>query len=551
MVSLHAYRIVPYMKRLLIAFLSCFLFFSSAWSSEETDSLLRVLDKVILERPVYQQKKQREIDSLKLVLKRVVTDEEQYIVYARLYSRYNTFRMDSALWAAKKSLEIAAHLGNIHYYNMAQMHVSKMLSRVGMYKEALELLDRVDVNTLNDDEKSYRLYSYHSIYSWMTDYAFSEDDKHKYRRLTFSYKDSILAICPPDTESFMFMKSSWLVGNNRLDEAIGLLEKCWNIHKEKGYNLAIPALELANVYQLKHDVEQQKKYLVISSIFDLREGVKGYISLWTLAALLYQEGDIERAYKYLECSMQDASFAHARNRVLEISTMLPIVSRSYEEKLHVEKRSLTISFVVSLLLLIILSGAFLYIWKQVKRLAAARNSMRELNEKLQNMNEHLNKANTQLAGSNKLKEEYIGYVFNLCSNYIDKQEELRKLYARKLKAGQVDDLYKLINSPTLNNKELKDFFRTFDTIFLKLYPGFISGFNELLIPEERIYPKDGELLTPELRVFALIRLGITDSGRIANFLHYSSQTVYNYRLKINNKSLYPKDELLTKIYQIE
>lgn len=539
------------MKRLIIAFISCFLLLSFVWSSEETDSLLRVLDKVILERPVYQQRKQSEIDSLKQVLKRVVTDEEQYTVYERLYSRYNTFRMDSALWAAKKSLEIATQLENAHYYNMAQMHVSKMLSRVGMYKEALEILDQVDVSTLDDDEKSYRLYSYHSIYSWMTDYAFSEDDKQKYRRLTFSYKDSILAICPPGTESFMFMKSSWLVGNNRLDEAIGLLEQCWNIHKEKGYNLAIPALELANVYRLKQDVEQQKKYLVISSIADLKGGVKGYISLWTLATLLYQEGDVERAYRYLECSMQDASFAHARNRVLEISGMLPIVSRSYEEKLHMEKRSLTVSFIVSVLLVIILSGAFLYIWKQVKRLAAARNSMKELNEKLQNMNEHLNRANTQLSGSNKLKEEYIGYVFNLCSSYIDKQEELRKLYARKLKAGQVDDLYKLINSPTLNNKELKDFFRTFDTIFLKLYSDFIARFNELLMPGEKIYPKDGELLTPELRVFALIRLGITDSGRIANFLHYSSQTVYNYRLKINNKSLYPKDELLAKIYQIE
>lgn len=539
------------MKRLVITFISCFLLFSSGWSSEETDSLLHVLDKVILERPIYQQYKQREIDSLKLLLKRVVTDEEQYTVYERLYSRYNTFRMDSALWAAKKSLQIATQLGNVHYYNMAQMHVSKMLSRVGMYKEALEILDCVDVNTLNDDEKSYRLYSYHSIYSWMTDYAFSEDDKQKYKRLTFSYKDSIMAICPPGTESYMFMKSSWLVGNNRLDEAIGLLERCWDIHKEKGYNLAIPALELANVYQLKNDVEQQKKYLVISSIADLRGGMKGYISLWTLATLLYQEGDIERAYKYLECSMQDASFAHARNRMLEISAMLPIVSRSYEEKLHVEKRSLTVSFIVSVLLVIILSGAFLYIWKQVKRLAVARNSMKQLNEELQNVNEDLNRANTQLAGSNKLKEEYIGFVFNLCSNYIDKQEELRKLYARKLKAGQIDDLYKQINSPTLNNKELKDFFRTFDAIFLKLYPGFISQFNELLMPEGRIYPKDGELLTPELRVFALIRLGISDSGRIANFLHYSSQTVYNYRLKVNSKSLYSKEELLSKIYQIE
>lgn len=186
----------------------------------------------------------------------------------------------------------------------------------------------------------------------------------------------------------------------------------------------------------------------------------------------------------------------------------------------------------------------------MKRLKVARHAMNNLNEELKQINADLQSVNNQLQESNQVKEEYIGYVFNMCSLYIDKQEELRKLLTRKIKAGQIDDLYQTVSSTSFVANELNEFFYTFDSIFLKLYPRFIEGFNALLQESERIYPKEGELMTPELRIFALIRLGISDSGKIANFLHYSAQTVYNYRLKVKNKSLLAKEEFMEAVQRI-
>ena len=186
----------------------------------------------------------------------------------------------------------------------------------------------------------------------------------------------------------------------------------------------------------------------------------------------------------------------------------------------------------------------------MKRLSLARKTMDDMNKELKHINGDLQELNARLQESNRVKEEYIGYVLNMCSVYIDKLEEFRKMLARKVKAGQLDDLVKTIHSTTFVTGELKEFFHTFDSVFLKLYPKFVNDFNNLLQENERIYPKEGELLTPELRVFALIRLGISDSGKIATFLHYSSQTVYNYRLKVRSKSFLSKEDFLNMVQKI-
>lgn len=341
-----------------------------------------------------------------------------------------------------------------------------------------------------------------------------------------------------------------LLYEGKYDEAIGVLEGCYDIHSQKDFSLAIPSVALASVYGAKGDHKQEKKYLTISAIADVQSGTKEYISLWKLANLLYGEGDIERAYTYMECSMQDATFCNARYRTMEISGMLPVINSTYEAKLHEEKEQLVTLFIWISILAAVLLVVLVYIYHQMKRLSLARKTMDDMNKELKHINGDLQELNARLQESNRVKEEYIGYVFNMCSVYIDKQEEFRKMLARKVKAGQLDDLVKTIHSTTFVTGELKEFFHTFDSVFLKLYPKFVNDFNNLLQENERIYPKEGELLTPELRVFALIRLGISDSGKIATFLHYSSQTVYNYRLKVRSKSFLSKEDFLNTVQKI-
>lgn len=384
----------------------------------------------------------------------------------------------------------------------------------------------------------------------MASYAFSEELQASYSRLAYQYKDSILRVKRPDSQGYQLTLGDKLLYEGKYDEAIGVLEGCYDIHSQKDFSLAIPSVALASVYGAKGDHKQEKKYLTISAIADVQSGTKEYISLWKLANLLYGEGDIERAHTYMECSMQDATFCNARYRTMEISGMLPVINSTYEAKLHEEKEQLVTLFIWISILAAVLLVALVYIYHQMKRLSLARKTMDDMNKELKHINGDLQELNARLQESNRVKEEYIGYVFNMCSVYIDKQEEFRKMLARKVKAGQLDDLVKTIHSTTFVTGELKEFFHTFDSVFLKLYPKFVNDFNNLLQENERIYPKEGELLTPELRVFALIRLGISDSGKIATFLHYSSQTVYNYRLKVRSKSFLSKEDFLNMVQKI-
>lgn len=298
------------------------------------------------------------------------------------------------------------------------------------------------------------------------------------------------------------------------------------------------------------DTCNMKRYLVLSSIYDIQSAVKEYMSLPELSVLLYKEGDIDRAYSYIKCSMEDAIFCKARLRTLEMSQMLPIINATYDIKMKKERDRLFILFVVIFLLAVVFAVTLFFIYKKLKELAMARYMLKQSNEHLNQINADLKKLNGELSESNHVKEEYISYVFTMCSSYIDKLEEFRKQVCRKIKAGQVDDLYQGVKSNTFVNDELKEFYKSFDTIFLSVYPDFVKDFNSLLQDNEHIFPKENELLSPELRIYALVRLGIGDSVKIASFLHYSPQTVYNYRLKVRNKAKIPKEEFPYAVKQL-
>ncbi|MCC8153945.1 MAG: DUF6377 domain-containing protein [Tannerellaceae bacterium] len=334
------------------------------------------------------------------------------------------------------------------------------------------------------------------------------------------------------------------------DAALQMAEKAYKTFNQTPHDIALCSNTVAEVYYYMGDYENEKKYLIISAIEDLRGGIKEYISLRKVSGILYREGDISRAYDYIKCSMEDAIYCNARYRTLEISQMLPIINDTYDVRIQSEKRKLIFFLVIISLLSVFLIMAMVYIFRQLKALIKARQSLKEMNDGLKQVNNNLHELNLELSESNIVKEEYIGYVFNLCSAYIDKLEDFRKKVNRKLKAGQSKELVTMTNSSSLVTDELKELYRNFDLIFLNLYPDFIEDFNSLLMDNEHIYPKEGELLSPELRIYALVRLGINDSVKIASFLHYSPQTVYNYRLKVRNKAKIAKENFPEAVRQI-
>jgi hypothetical protein len=268
--------------------------------------------------------------------------------------------------------------------------------------------------------------------------------------------------------------------------------------------------------------------LALTAIADLKFGTREYASLQKLAYLLYDKGDVDRAYKYLTCSMDDAVACNARLRFSEVTEFFPIVDKAYKLK---EEKGRTIRygllFFASFLSLVLIVGVWwLYRWN--KKLSLMRHNLSEANERLRLVNR-------ELAQTGKVKEAYIAHYLDQCVAYLDKFESYRRSLAKLAMASRIDDLFKAIKSEQFIKDERKEFYHNFDKSFLELFPNFIVSFNELLIEDGKIQPKSNELLTTELRIFALIRLGITDSNAIAHFLGYSLATVYNYRSRMKNR----------------
>lgn len=267
---------------------------------------------------------------------------------------------------------------------------------------------------------------------------------------------------------------------------------------------------------------------------DLKTAVREYAALQRLARLLYEQGDLERAYRYLNCSMEDAVACNARLRFLEVTEFYPIIDRAYVAKENRERlmmhRMLLLVSVLAVMLIVLLS--WLWIW--MRKLSAMRKELYTANRELQVVND-------QLEQTGKIKEVYIVRYLERCVSYLEKLEHYRRLLEKLAMASKIDELFKMIRSEQFLRDERKKFYGEFDKSFLDLFPNFVEDFNLLLVEDGRIYPKPHELLNTELRIFALIRLGVTDTTQIAHFLGYSLATVYSYRSKMRNRAKGDKD----------
>lgn len=372
------------------------------------------------------------------------------------------------------------------------------------------------------------------------------DDEYQIEYLNnlYTYRDSVLQMVEEGSYQYVIAYTPELLQQGRGEEAIEMLEAYQQKLSPDTRDYAVVTSILAFIYQSTGQREKQKEYLIKSAIADIRGVVKENNSLRALAELLYEEGQLQRADVYMKRSMEDANFYNARLRNVQASRMLPVIDHAYQVEKQKHQQVLQIFLVVTSLLTLFLACAVWYVIRQVKKLARARQDLLAMNEELKLLNERLievnqrqHETNNSLTEANHIKEEYVGRFMGLCSTYIDKLEGYRRMLNKQAASGKVEELYKTLKSSRFIDEELKEFYQNFDNSFLSIFPDFVKRFNELLPEEERIIPKQDERLTTELRIFALIRLGITDSAKIAGFLRYSITTIYTYRSKLKNRSL--------------
>ena len=544
------------MKKVILIFVTIVLSgLLYAKDNKSTDALLREIDGIIKNRQTYGAEKEARIADLKKLLAEATSDEQRYGFCGRLFDEYRAYNLDSSFVYAQRKEELAHRLNKLDYLDDSAMNMAEVMGTTGMYKEALELLGKIDKKTLPDYLYGYYYHLYRTIYGLMGDYAVTEKAKKEYYRMTDLYRDSLLQINASDSLGHALVMADKYIVHARYDEAIDMLMKYYSKPSLDDHAQAMITYTISEGYRLKGDKQGQKHYLALSAIADLKSAVKEYVSLRKLASLVYEAGDIDRAYNYLKCSLEDATLCNARLRTLEISQVFPIIDQAYQLKTKRQQQEMKVSLICISLLSIFLLVAIFFVYKQMKKVAAARREVVDTNTLLQELNEELHDSNSQLkemnhtlSEANYIKEEYIGRYMDQCSTYLDKMDLYRRSLNKIAAAGRVEELYKAIKSSQFLDEELKEFYANFDVTFLQLFPSFVEDFNALLT--EPMQPKPGELLNTELRIFALIRLGITDSTKIAQFLRYSVTTIYNYRTRVRNKAVGERDEFEAKVMQI-
>jgi DNA-binding CsgD family transcriptional regulator len=505
-----------------------------AFSITHVDSLYKRLDKVMDNRQLYMANKEEKIQAIKQLLSiGNLSPQQTYDINLKLCYEYKKYKSDSAVFYILKNVQIAKDLGSQYMRHKAEIELAWLYSTEGLYIESKNLLD--NINRIALDPKL--LPDYYECYNEFCSHYGQSNNNNLYYTKSELYRDSLLMVLDPGSLKYQITHAENMFFKGKRKDAevalLSLLDKTTDKDPER----AVIAYLLGRMYMNDENSDLQKQYFAISAITDVENSIKDNASLQSLALTFYKAGDIDQAFRFIEAAVSDALFCNVRYRTVEGSSFYPIINASFQEKEKKQKMEFRLYLILISILSLFLIAGIIYTYKQMKRVSKIRGELFRTNEQLSKLNNELQQANDNLSESNHIKEEYIAHFFDLCSTYIDKLENYRKSLHKKAANNQLDELFKTLKSTSIVETELEELYKNFDTIFLNLYPTFVRDFNVLLVTEERIHPRHGELLNTELRIFALIRLGITDSVKIASFLRYSLRTVYNYRTKVRNKAV--------------
>lgn len=486
-------------------------------------ALMSSLDEAIGAHDQYVAIRKARIKKLKHQLLDVDTTGISFFRWnGEIYKEYKAYVCDSAIYYLNVNLDWAKRHKQQDAVAETQLELAYLMASAGMYEEATDLLGQIDREVLPHRLLPDYYNCYRHLYEELR--AFTQDNsfRKRYEKLSACYDDSLMQVLPPTSALYLERKEMREAAAGNLQLALGINDKRLANVGLNSPEYALVTYHRSQLYRQMGNKEEEKRYLALSALADIQLAITDHASLWNLAQLLYEEGDIERAYQYIRFSWNETNRYNARSRSLQTAGILSLIDLTYQAMREKQNDRLRLYIGLISALTLLLVAAVAYIYRQMKRLSVARNNLEQANEQL-----HI---------SNHIKEEYIGRFMNLCSIYINRLDTYRRMVNKKISAGQTEELLKMVRSREVLDTGLKELYENFDTAFLNLFPDFVDKFNDLLQPDERIVLRKGELLNTELRIFALIRLGIDDSSQIAEFLRYSVNTIYNYRAKVKSKA---------------
>lgn len=520
-------------------------------------SLLTELDSVLEDKATYEAYFSDRIRVLRSVLADQNDREQIYNINKRIADAYKAHCFDSTLHYLQQNRNIAVAVSDPEKVAETDMKIVQAYTMAGYHAEAAEILNRYDPETLPESVWPEFVKASHNFYGEMSAYTSSDASGDNKRELRDHYRTELLKLVPENSHEWYFLMSEEA-------ESYGDMEKAREYAGKMVESVAVNSHDYAKACYYFQDVlpdddPQKEDWIVRSAIADMMCAIKDYTSLNMLSELLYERGDIDRAFRYAaDHCMPDALYFNGRLRAWQISQFFPQLEKAYNERNMKHMREMTVLVVVISFFLVILILLFLFIFKRQQILVAVQDKLQasymqidSRNRELTDINSKLTSLNSQMQEADKVKQEYITLFLSILSENINTTRQYKNHVLKYIRQGNTKGLMDEIEALPPIDEDIMQFYKMFDETFINLYPDFVERFNELLAEGAAIVPKGDDILTPELRIFALIKLGITDSSKIASLLHYSANTIYNYRAKTKNKARVSRDEFEAAVRAIE
>ena len=549
------------MKKILsLIYILCFSALTSSFAQNKNiKDLYEQLDQAIEQSQYYINQKESRITKIKKQSRQGHTPPQLLTAYYKLYEEYKTYKSDSSIYYIHQAIDLAKRNNMKSDITKLRSLLALQYSTSGAFTEALHVLTSIDKKTLNNSNKKDYYIAFYHVYGELgfSNIHIDTDLSQEFYRKQNCCRDTLFSILSPNSEDYLMRKEVLLTNQNKLKEALKIndirLSKC----KKGSHEYGIVAYYRYLIYRSLKDEDMVKYWLLQSAICDVKCAINDQASLWILAEILSKEKDVERSYKYINFSWKANKKFCTRIRSWQISPVLGTIDHNYQAELKKANHRLIFAIICVSLLVIALALLTFYVNKQKSYLSNARNELKktntqleELNNKLSSTNGMLKASNDKLNESNGVKEEYIGQFLGACSHYIDKLDKMRLNVNKMVKNKQYNELYSMTKSSEVKEQELEELYANFDKVFLNLFPNFVEDLNGLLKEECQIHLSSPNKLSAIVRVFALIRLGIDDSTKIAEFLHYAVNTIYNYRAKLRNGALNDRNEFEKKVREL-
>ena len=503
----------------------------------DIDRLYNTIDSLIEHRSELLAEKEIRLKALKDGLQEGLDEDQLFKLNERIYDEYMAYNFDSAYYYINKNVERQRALGHADRFAASAVRMAHILAVSGIFNNARLLLNEVrveDISTANKIDYYEQQSELNLFRSEMANFtplfpAYVDSMQH--------YRQKILEIAPHDSYNYIFNLATYTCEQGEVDKAIKMLEDYLPKLRQGDRHYSIVTSTLAFFYTHKDQPETREKYLLLSAISDLRASILENNSLRELSIILLERQEYKKAYNYLQQASADAKLYGSRLRSLQAARLAPLITQAYDtERVRTQNRTYILLAILSVITLLLI-GTIAFILSMMRKRRAAIEKINTLNQELERRNAAIEAANNEMKESNRIKDEYIGRFLELSSNYIQRDEERAKLLNRLARDKKMAELYTELKSSSSLNESIRLFYQNFDTAFLNIYPNFIKEVNSLMANGNQFEVDGGQKLTTELRILALIRLGINDNQKIADILRSSITTIYTYRSKIKSRAL--------------